>query len=92
MRLSNSCCAQSRADSGTCIPLYAFFYEELQHLKIENIGLVEVMGLHIIPERQKNVLQELKEALLSNEIVLWKGDVQHLQRILDWKSRKVMSC
>lgn len=40
-------------------------HAELHHIKKENIGLIEVMGLAVLPARLKAEIAELKEALLS---------------------------
>ena len=40
-------------------------HQELHHIKKENIGLIEVMGLAVLPARLKNELQELEELLVS---------------------------
>ena len=40
-------------------------HQELHHIKKENIGLIEVMGLAVLPARLKTELAELKEAMLS---------------------------
>ena len=40
-------------------------HAELHHIKKENIGLIEVMGLAILPSRLKQELAELETALLS---------------------------
>ena len=42
-------------------------HEELHHIKKENIGLIEVMGLAILPGRLKKEMVDLKEALLHGE-------------------------
>ena len=42
-------------------------HEELHHIKKENIGLIEVMGLAVLPGRLKSEMQELKEAVLNGE-------------------------
>jgi UDPglucose--hexose-1-phosphate uridylyltransferase len=39
------------------------FHQELHHLKKENIGLIEAMGLAILPGRLKNELTEIEKAL-----------------------------
>ena len=41
-------------------------HAELHHIKRENIGLIEVMGLAVLPARLKKELQELETALLQN--------------------------
>ncbi len=40
-------------------------HEELHHIKKENIGLIEVMGLAVLPARLKEELQAVKEGILS---------------------------
>ena len=41
--------------------------EEVHHIKKENIGLIEVMGLAVLPARLKNELNIIKNALLDGE-------------------------
>lgn len=45
-------------------------HEDVQHIKKENIGLIEVMGLAILPARLKHELEDVKQYLLktSNNI------------------------
>ena len=43
-------------------------HEELHHIKKENIGLIEVMGLAILPGRLKQELAAVAEKLVSGEI------------------------
>ena len=40
-------------------------HAELHHIKKENIGLIEVMGLAVLPARLKGELAALEEAVLS---------------------------
>ncbi len=42
-------------------------HAELHHIKKENIGLIEVMGLAVLPARLKDEIAELKAAMLSGE-------------------------
>ena len=42
-------------------------HEELHYIKKENIGLIEVMGLAILPGRLKKEMADLKTALLNGE-------------------------
>lgn len=52
-------------------PLGVFHpHEHLHHIKKENIGLIEVQGLAILPGRLKGEMQRLKETLLAG------GDVR----------------
>ena len=39
-------------------------HANLHHIKKENIGLIEVMGLAVLPARLKNEMAQLKEAIL----------------------------
>lgn len=40
-------------------------HQELHHIKKENIGLIEVMGLAVLPSRLKGELAALKDAMLA---------------------------
>lgn len=42
-------------------------HEKLHHIKKENIGLIEVMGLAVLPSRLKGELEQLAEAILSGK-------------------------
>ena len=42
-------------------------HAELHHIKKENIGLIEVMGLAVLPSRLKAELAAVETALLSGE-------------------------
>jgi UDPglucose--hexose-1-phosphate uridylyltransferase len=42
-------------------------HKENHHIKKENIGLIEVMGLAVLPARLKKELPIIKEALLNNK-------------------------
>ena len=42
-------------------------HNELHHIKKENIGLIEVMGLAVLPSRLKNELKALEKALLNGD-------------------------
>ena len=47
-------------------PLGVFHpHAKLHHIKKENIGLIEVMGLAVLPARLKNEMADLKKAMLS---------------------------
>jgi len=54
-------------------------HAHLHHLKKENIGLIEVMGLAVLPGRLKDELQVVKDALLcrDREVLLKAGLVKH---------------
>ena len=55
-------------------------HQELHHIKKENIGLIEVMGLAILPSHLKKELQMLGEAMVSG------GDLRapEISRHADW--------
>ncbi|MGM9903875.1 galactose-1-phosphate uridylyltransferase [Enterococcus sp. 10A9_DIV0425] len=42
-------------------------HRDIQHIKKENIGLIEVMGLAVLPPRLKSELEEVKHYLLGKE-------------------------
>lgn len=42
-------------------------HEKLHHIKRENIGLIEVMGLAVLPSRLKGELSALREAILAGK-------------------------
>ena len=42
-------------------------HPHLHHIKKENIGLIEVMGLAVLPARLLNEMETLKKAILNNE-------------------------
>jgi len=56
-------------------------HNELHHIKKENIGLIEVMGLAILPARLKTELKELAEALVNNTDLRATGT---LESHADW--------
>ena len=63
-------------------PLGVFHpHQELHHIKKENIGLIEVMGLAVLPARLKGELKELADTLVSG------GDLRGSESIAkhaDW--------
>lgn len=54
-------------------------HEELHHIKKENIGLIEVMGLAVLPSRLKEEMEVLKDAILH------KKDISKDERIVKHK-------
>ncbi|MBE6944865.1 MAG: UDP-glucose--hexose-1-phosphate uridylyltransferase [Ruminococcaceae bacterium] len=42
-------------------------HEELHHIKKENIGLIEVMGLAVLPARLDTELKQLRQAILTRQ-------------------------
>ena len=61
-------------------------HAELHHIKKENIGLIEVMGLAVLPSRLKRELAELERAILNNTPLV--GDlVKHADWVKELTSR-----
>ncbi len=56
-------------------------HAELHHIKKENIGLIEVMGLAVLPARLKTEMALLKTAMLENRDI--KND-EVLEKHADW--------
>lgn len=56
-------------------------HQELHHIKKENIGLIEVMGLAILPARLKDEMEILKDTIIKGE------ELTHIEKIashVDW--------
>jgi UDPglucose--hexose-1-phosphate uridylyltransferase len=62
-------------------------HAELHHIKKENIGLIEVMGLAVLPARLKTEMEQLEEAILAKEDI--RKD-ETLAKHADW-AEDVMS-
>ena len=59
-------------------PLGVFHpHEELHHIKKENIGLIEVMGLAVLPARLKGEMAAVGEALLKGENLREREETAH---------------
>lgn len=54
-------------------------HSDIHHIKKENIGLIEVMGLAVLPARLKTELEEIKEVLLYG-----KSISNHLKIHQEW--------
>ncbi len=50
-------------------------HSHLHHIKKENIGLIEVMGLAVLPSRLKNEIETLKKCILSKTDVATNEEV-----------------
>ncbi len=58
-------------------------HKELHHIKKENIGLIEVLGLAVLPARLKDELEEIKDYILNKE--KYKDKITDTLKIhLDW--------
>jgi len=63
-------------------PLGVFHpHAELHHIKKENIGLIEVMGLAVLPARLKTEMAQLKCAITENRDI---RDDETLAKHADW--------
>ena len=62
-------------------------HAELHHIKKENIGLIEVMGLAVLPARLKRELAELEDAILKD-----KPLTDDLQKHADWVEELKSRC
>ncbi|MBO5031216.1 MAG: UDP-glucose--hexose-1-phosphate uridylyltransferase [Lachnospiraceae bacterium] len=56
-------------------------HAELHHIKKENIGLIEVMGLAVLPSRLKSELEQLAAAIVAKEDIR-KNEA--LEKHADW--------
>ena len=68
-------------------------HEEVHHIKKENIGLIEVMGLAVLPARLKTEMQAMKDYLLDgtrsdllDSHLEW---LQNLQQSMTWTKENV---
>ncbi|WP_425446682.1 UDP-glucose--hexose-1-phosphate uridylyltransferase [Dethiothermospora halolimnae] len=58
-------------------------HEDVHHIKKENIGLIEVMGLAVLPPRLKDELKEIAKYLLEDKVEL----TNEINRHLDWVNK-----
>ena len=59
---------------------------DLHHIKKENIGLIEVMGLAVLPSRLKEEMSTLAKALLNNEDIRANETIEkHADWVDSWK-------
>ena len=56
-------------------------HSEYHHIKKENIGLIEVMGLAVLPSRLKKEMELLAECLVENKPM---ENYEELQKHIDW--------
>lgn len=56
-------------------------HAKLHHIKKENIGLIEVMGLAVLPARLKDEIAGLAEAIVAGKDL--RGD-EMLEKHADW--------
>ena len=58
-------------------------HAELHHIKKENIGLIEVMGLAVLPARLKGEMERLADVLVNKGIDAVRAD-EMLAKHADW--------
>jgi len=56
-------------------------HADLHHIKKENIGLIEVMGLAVLPARLKSEMEELRGAILSGKNI---REMAQISKHADW--------
>ena len=63
-------------------------HQELHHIKKENIGLIEVMGLAVLPARLKNELKELEALIIEGgDISASESCAKHAPWVEELKTR-----
>ena len=61
--------------------------EKLHHIKKENIGLIEVMGLAVLPARLKKEMQILSEGILEGKDIRGIEEVEkHADWVEEWRN------
>lgn len=56
-------------------------HNELHHIKKENIGLIEVMGLAVLPARLKDEMATLSDAMLNGNDI---RSIESIEKHADW--------
>ena len=56
-------------------------HAELHHIKKENIGLIEVMGLAVLPARLKDEMETLADAIVNKKDI--RAD-ESIEKHADW--------
>jgi UDPglucose--hexose-1-phosphate uridylyltransferase len=60
--------------------------EKYHHIKKENIGLIEVMGLAVLPARLKKEMEDLQKAVLAGEDLRANESLaKHADWVDEWK-------
>ena len=66
--------------------------EKLHHIKKENIGLIEVMGLAVLPARLKKEMQILSEAILQGKDIRAIEEIKkHADWVAEWRNNYDMT-
>ena len=60
-------------------------HAQYHHIKKENIGLIEVMGLAVLPARLKQEITELEDAILNNKNIRENPAIEkHADWVEEW--------
>lgn len=59
-------------------------HQEVHHIKKENIGLIEVMGLAILPGRLKEEMELISGYLMSNDYKILISEDERVLKHFDW--------
>lgn len=60
-------------------------HDQYHHIKKENIGLIEVMGLAVLPARLKNEITQLEDAILNHKDIRENTDIEkHADWVDEW--------
>ncbi|WP_082233308.1 UDP-glucose--hexose-1-phosphate uridylyltransferase [Halobacillus massiliensis] len=59
-------------------------HEEVHHIKKENIGLIEVMGLAVLPGRLIDEMDELSQYILTNQLIVKGRANEKTAKHVDW--------
>lgn len=66
-------------------------HEEIHHIKKENIGIIEVMGLAVLPARLKDELQWMEDAILHDDMTHSEELQPHKEWMTSLKERYVFT-
>ena len=67
-------------------------HAEYHHIKKENIGLIEVMGLAVLPARLKHEMELLEDALLTGKDIHEISEIsKHADWVDEWRSDYALS-
>lgn len=62
--------------------------EQYHHIKKENIGLIEVMGLAVLPARLKKEMDLLEDAILNGKDIRAEEEIEkHADWVEEWKDK-----
>ena len=64
-------------------------HQDVQHIKKENIGLIEVMGLAVLPARLEWELKEVEKYVLGNDILIADYHKQWADQLKDKYNKQI---